>query len=489
MQANPIWPVETRRPALESNLNIDVLVVGGGMAGISCARSLKKAGRDVAVVTKDEVGGPATGASSGVLYYGSGLNYVPSVKLFGKEAADAMWRETAEVIEEIKSAARDESIDCGIRSCGAIMVAQTQAELKEIQEEYQGLNKLGMPVRLLSPEEVRESYPKVPFLGGLAYDQVGQVHPARLASGLAERQGLRIYENTPAEGWDESKDSVTVRTPKGQVNCSNLVVATNLEPFLGLEEHFDTEGSVILASTPTDRVKDVFPEEKILWTMDEKYDIVYPRGDRLILELYALGEEQQKLKRWFPDVDFVTDKVWGEDWSKPGDLAPMVGMVTSRVAVAKGMGDQGIIMSWLSGKKMPGILAGKADWFTKLAYPLRFGPAKLKATMVAAPMATEFQKFADVSEIKPGKIKVSKLGGVEIWVANIEGQFYAHPNKCTHQAGPVGRGRLNGNVIQCPNHGSRFDVKTGAVVGGPANRPLPSLEVKVENSAVWVRLP
>jgi gamma-glutamylputrescine oxidase len=70
MQANPLWPVEKRFPSLQSDIRRDVLVVGGGMAGISSALRLKRAGFDVALIERNEVGGPATGASSGVLYYG-----------------------------------------------------------------------------------------------------------------------------------------------------------------------------------------------------------------------------------------------------------------------------------------------------------------------------------------------------------------------------------------------------------------------------------
>lgn len=102
-------------------------------------------------------------------------------------------------------------------------------------------------------------------------------------------------------------------------------------------------------------------------------------------------------------------------------------------------------------------------------------------------MMEGFERFAEVSEIPPGKIKVAKVDGTEVWVVNIEGAFFGHPNKCTHAGGPVGRGRLNGNVIQCPLHGSRFDVKSGQVVGGPAQVPLPSVEVKLEGTTVWVR--
>jgi nitrite reductase/ring-hydroxylating ferredoxin subunit len=100
-----------------------------------------------------------------------------------------------------------------------------------------------------------------------------------------------------------------------------------------------------------------------------------------------------------------------------------------------------------------------------------------------------FERVADTSEIQPGKIKIAKFGGVEIFVVNLEGSFYALPNKCTHAGGPVGRGKLTGNVIQCPWHGSKFDVRTGAVVGPPAQKPLPLLEVKVDGSNILVKMP
>lgn len=343
------------------------------MAGISCALNLLKAGREVALIERDEVGAPATGASSGVLYYGSGTNYVPAVGLFGKEKADALWRETAEAVREIQETAIGAQVDCGARSCGAIMVAQTEQEERDLEKEQSGLMKLGLPSKLLSDAELLGYYPKVRFRAGLHFDAVGQVHPARLASGLADHNGLQIYEHTSCIEWKEDEGCVIVKTSGGEVRCADLVLATNLEPFLGLENHFDTEGSVILASKPTDKVKDIFPEEKIIWTMDEKYDIVYPRGDRLILELYSLGEENAKMSKYFPGAGFETDRIWGENWSKPRDFLPILGRVSKRTAVAVGMGDQGIIMSWVCGKKIPGILEGKSDWFTESASPGRFG--------------------------------------------------------------------------------------------------------------------
>jgi len=104
-------------------------------------------------------------------------------------------------------------------------------------------------------------------------------------------------------------------------------------------------------------------------------------------------------------------------------------------------------------------------------------------------MTNEFEKIAEVSDVPKGTTKIAKVGGVELFVANVEGSFYALPNKCTHVGGPLGRGKLTGNVIQCPWHGSKFDVNTGAVLGGPAQTPEPTFEVKVEGSSIWVKIP
>jgi glycine/D-amino acid oxidase-like deaminating enzyme len=372
MQANPLWPVEKRFPSLQRDVRKDVLVVGGGMAGISSALQLKRAGFDVALIERDEVGGPATGASSGVLYYGSGTNLVPAYGLFGEEKANRLWRETAGVINQIVKTARDGAIDCGIRTCGSIMVAKNDNEVEEIEVESSALKKLGLPERLLDSKDVKTYFPLREFKCGLAYDAVGQVHPARFASGVAGEENLEIYEQTPLIEWKQENGGVLVKTPDAIVRASELVLATNTEPCFGMENHFELESSVILASEPTRRVRDVFPEEKIFWSMEEKYDLFYPRGDRLILELYALGEEESRIAYYFPGVEFKTEQQWGEAWSKPADWIPIVGKVSEHVTSAIGMGDQGIIMSWLSGSRIPMVINGGSDWFTEMASPSRF---------------------------------------------------------------------------------------------------------------------
>jgi hypothetical protein len=76
--------------------------------------------------------------------------------------------------------------------------------------------------------------------------------------------------------------------------------------------------------------------------MEEKYDMFYPRGDRLVLELYELGDEASKLAYLFPGVGFKTEQQWGEAWSKPRDWIPIVGRVSGHITPAIGMGTRGL---------------------------------------------------------------------------------------------------------------------------------------------------
>ncbi len=105
-----------------------------------------------------------------------------------------------------------------------------------------------------------------------------------------------------------------------------------------------------------------------------------------------------------------------------------------------------------------------------------------------------FVKVAEASEIGPGEMRKVELGGEEVLVANVEGEFYAIRNRCTHQGGDLSSGKLEGKVVTCPRHGSRFDVTTGKALSGPkilflrlSTGDEPTYEVKVEEGSILLR--
>ena len=101
-------------------------------------------------------------------------------------------------------------------------------------------------------------------------------------------------------------------------------------------------------------------------------------------------------------------------------------------------------------------------------------------------MAGPFVSVAKASEIPVGQLKPVEAGGKRLLICHTAGGFYAVDDTCTHDDGPLADGWLEGEAIECPRHGARFDVTTGKVLCLPAAVPVNSYPVRVEGDAVSV---
>ncbi len=95
-------------------------------------------------------------------------------------------------------------------------------------------------------------------------------------------------------------------------------------------------------------------------------------------------------------------------------------------------------------------------------------------------------KVASTKDLEPDKMMGVKAGGRPILVVNVKGNYYAIGNVCTHMGCLLSGGGLEGETVTCPCHGSKFDVKTGKVVAGPATKPVSSYQVTVERDEIKV---
>ena len=75
----------------------------------------------------------------------------------------------------------------------------------------------------------------------------------------------------------------------------------------------------------------------------------------------------------------------------------------------------------------------------------------------------------------------------KVCIANVEGKYYAIGNVCTHMGGPLAEGKIEGFEVQCPWHGSKFDIRTGSIVRPPAVRVEPTYEVKVQDNNILIK--
>jgi 3-phenylpropionate/trans-cinnamate dioxygenase ferredoxin subunit len=97
-----------------------------------------------------------------------------------------------------------------------------------------------------------------------------------------------------------------------------------------------------------------------------------------------------------------------------------------------------------------------------------------------------FTPVATTAEIQPGERLVVELGRHWVAVFNVDGQYYAIEDVCTHDDGPLAEGELYGCEIECPRHGARFDIRTGKVTAPPALVDVAAYEVRVVGDEIQI---
>ena len=104
---------------------------------------------------------------------------------------------------------------------------------------------------------------------------------------------------------------------------------------------------------------------------------------------------------------------------------------------------------------------------------------------------SEWYVVARVGEIAHGEVKRVEIGDEEIGVYNLDGEYYAISDVCSHQYALLSEGEIypDTGTVECPLHGSEFDIRTGAVLNLPAVTPVPAYEVRVNGEDIEVAVP
>jgi nitrite reductase/ring-hydroxylating ferredoxin subunit len=98
------------------------------------------------------------------------------------------------------------------------------------------------------------------------------------------------------------------------------------------------------------------------------------------------------------------------------------------------------------------------------------------------------KKIGSVKDFEYAILKGVVVDGKEILIARVDTKFFAMGNKCSHMGCKLSTGKLEGETVKCPCHGSMFNVRTGQVVKGPAKNPEPAYAVTVENDEFFIDL-
>jgi glycine/D-amino acid oxidase-like deaminating enzyme/nitrite reductase/ring-hydroxylating ferredoxin subunit len=465
--------------------SFDVLVLGGGITGLTTALLLKREGVRVAVVEAGRVGAGVSGNNTAKVtaLQSTMLSSISSTR--GSAVADEYAVRSLAGVEMVAGLAAADNIDCDLVRRDALTVAVQDADLPEIEHEYEAAIHAGLRVTMTAQVDL-----PYPVAGAVRLGEQVEFHPVKYVRGLAaavDGGGCRVFENTRALSVREG-NPVQVETTQGRLAGDRVVVATHYPVwdrglyFARMEVSRSYCVAVRVRGEPSRAMSITTGGET--WSYRSAGDLMivlgqsHPAGARGVDRTRYTALEEHARKHW--DVEEVTHR-WSAQDPIPYDQTPVIGTYTpgsARMYVASGYAKWGLTSGTMAGMLLSEQLTGGAG--SEVFSPHRLSPrglprlakmnAKVAADLVADRLA--LGQITSAADLAPGSAGVVRSGAERTGVyRDHDGGLHAVSMRCTHLGCLV---RFNGAETSwdCPCHGSRFDVD-GNVLEGPAVKPLP----------------
>ncbi len=399
-------PVRSPVPTLETDISVDVCVIGGGYTGLSSAIHLAECGFDVLVLEAHRVGWGASGRNGGQIGSGQRLGQDVLERKLGQDHARALWTIAEEAKSTVRALIRKYDIRCDYRPGVAGLgqgkhSARLARSMFEYLERCYGYDKL----ELLDEESLVELVGSAVFRGGLIDWGAGHLHPLKFVLGLADAAseiGVRIFEMSEAESIIRGK-SATVKTAKGNVSADAVVIACN--GYLGA---LDTEiarrvmpiNNFMIATEPLDESRSRRLLRRDIAAYDDRFVVNYFRKtpDRRLLfgggESYGVRfppdfarKVRKRMLRIFPDLsDVRIDYAWGGTLAITRNRMPHFARMQDSIYSASGYSGHGVAMATMAGKIIAKAINGdfeRFDVMSRVPTPSFPGGNRLRSPVLA----------------------------------------------------------------------------------------------------------
>ncbi|MDN4645656.1 FAD-dependent oxidoreductase [Arthrobacter sp. PsM3] len=494
-QAISLWIATaegTGYASLGTDIDVDTAVIGGGVAGLTAALALKRAGQSVAVIEAARVGTGVTGHTTGKVTSLHRLVYTELAGRHGTDAAGSYGQANQAAVEHIARVVSDEGIDCGFHRVPNFTYAETDEALSLVRNEAALAARLGLP-------SIFTADVPLPFAvkGAIRFDNQAQLHAVRYLQGLAravDGAGSFVFEDSRALTLRDGSP-VVVETARGSVRARDVIVATNV-PF-GDQGSFAARNILHRSYLVASRAGSA-PLEGTYISVDEPMRSILAvdiDGTGYVLaggEGHRAEDSGDTAERYRRLAAFSRDRLgtgesafrWSTQDGIPIDGLPYVGLMSpdsAHVHVITGLRKWGLTNGTAAALILADTLCGRPNpWarvFDSNREPRGGGTAAAGQSVSTPPRP---QQAAPRQEDKDAPVVPAPGEGVVIEKDSEKIAVYADPAGnlrsvsaiCTHLGCTV---EFNAADVtwDCPCHGSRF-ATDGTVIQGPASINLAS---------------
>lgn len=509
------WFLSAEQPLgyqkLNKDLDTDVLVIGGGISGLTTAYCLAKEGRDVVLVEDGFLGSGETGRTTAHLTCALDDRYFELEKTFGAETAQLAAQSHKAAIDWISNVVSEHTIDCNFRKVDGYLFLHPTDKKETLEEEYAATMRVGLDTELLD---------YVPYLKSeetkmaIKFPDQGQFHILKYIKGLADafiQLGGKIYTQTKAEDI----------TSKGanangyEIKAKHIVVATNtpINDWVTMHtKQWPYRTYAIGAKIP----KGSFPyalwwdtgDHESKWICqpyhyvrleehDDQYDVLIVGGedhrtgqadDEQITEEHRYDRLIEWTKKRFPVVEEVAYR-WSGQVMEPLDSLAFIGKNAGNdnIYIITGDSGNGMTHGTIGGLLITDLIAERENAWAKIYNPSRI---TLKTTgdylSEVANMVAQYADWFTPEEIKHasdlqqghGGVLVSGMRKVTIY-RDANDKLHTCSAICPHLGGIL-QWNAEEKTFDCPMHGSRFTYD-GKVINGPASSDLKKIDPDTTN--------
>jgi len=481
----------------ERNYLYDIIIVGGGITGISTALLLQRSGKKCLLLEAANLGFGTTGGTTAHLNTLLDTPYTTISKNFGKEKAKLVAQAASDAIELIKENIEQYKIDCGFEEADAFLFAQDDKQDKELEDILEASADAGLDIKYSNDIPI-----PVPFTKAVRVKGQAKFHPLKYVYALAtalEKEGGIIIQDCRVTGVEDN-ETLKVETTKGIFKSKDLVYATHIPPGVNLVHlRCVPYRSYAMAVTLSD---DNYPEN-LAYDMYDPYH--YYRTQKVDGQNYLIAggkdhktaheenTEQCFLKleahiRKYFSVDEIAYK-WSSQYFEPADGLPYIGHLPGHpknIYVATGYGGNGMTYSNVAALTLKEILLNEETKYADLFDPNRIKPVAgftnfIKHNADVAKLFVEKwfsrEELQQLVDLAPGEGNVVVYNKHKVALyKDDDGVLHAVNPICTHLKCEV-KWNSAERSWDCPCHGARYSYD-GKVLTGPTDRDLEAIRIR-----------